>query len=483
MKNKLFIIAFIFVLSSCKLFDEAKQVPILIPTSIAEKGKLIAVDSLNQNKQSNLPTVEQFFSDTILQNYIKIALKNNFDNRIAIEKIAQQQAHVSRMKGILLPQLGIALGAGAKKFGNYTIDGVGNYDTQFSTNINDKQRIPDPVIPDYNIALTTSWEIDIWGKLKQQKKAVVNRYLASTFGQKFLQTNLISNVAESYYRLILFDEQVKLISENIELQEDALQISEAQKSSGKNNQLAVDILEAAVLSSKNDLLVLKKIILEEENNFNMLIGSYPQNVRRSNWVDKISIPYLNEGVSSEVLLNRPDIQAAFLELKASESEVLAAKKAFYPNFIIQGSLGLNAFKAALMLEAPSSFAFQFLGGLTAPLLNRRELRANLLDNQSKKREQYLVLEKTIVNSFTEVYQLVRTSTILAEQTILKQNQVNILERSIQTSNSLFVSGRANYLEIINAQQSYLKARLELIELFLEQQHLNTHLYKALGGGQ
>lgn len=483
MKNKLFIIAFIFVLSSCKLFDEAKQLPILIPTSIAEKGKLIAVDSLNQNKQSNLPTVEQFFSDTILQNYIKIALKNNFDNRIAIEKIAQQQAHVSRMKGILLPQLGIALGAGAKKFGNYTIDGVGNYDTQFSTNINDKQRIPDPVIPDYNIALTTSWEIDIWGKLKQQKKAVVNRYLASTFGQKFLQTNLISNVAESYYRLILFDEQVKLISENIELQEDALQISEAQKSSGKNNQLAVDILEAAVLSSKNDLLVLKKIILEEENNFNMLIGSYPQNVRRSNWVDKISIPYLNEGVSSEVLLNRPDIQAAFLELKASESEVLAAKKAFYPNFIIQGSLGLNAFKAALMLEAPSSFAFQFLGGLTAPLLNRRELRANLLDNQSKKREQYLVLEKTIVNSFTEVYQLVRTSTILAEQTILKQNQVNILERSIQTSNSLFVSGRANYLEIINAQQSYLKARLELIELFLEQQHLNTHLYKALGGGQ
>lgn len=483
MKNKLFIIAFIFVLSSCKLFDEAKQVPILIPTSIAEKGKLIAVDSLNQNKQSNLPTVEQFFSDTILQNYIKIALKNNFDNRIALEKIAQQQAHVSRMKGILLPQLGIALGAGAKKFGNYTIDGVGNYDTQFSTNINDKQRIPDPVIPDYNIALTTSWEIDIWGKLKQQKKAVVNRYLASTFGQKFLQTNLISNVAESYYRLILFDEQVKLISENIELQEDALQISEAQKSSGKNNQLAVDILEAAVLSSKNDLLVLKKIILEEENNFNILIGTYPQNVRRSNWVDKISIPYLNEGVSSEVLLNRPDIQAAFLELKASESEVLAAKKAFYPNFIIQGSLGLNAFKAALMLEAPSSFAFQFLGGLTAPLLNRRELRANLLDNQSKKREQYLVLEKTIVNSFTEVYQLVRTSTILAEQTILKQNQVNILERSIQTSNSLFVSGRANYLEIINAQQSYLKARLELIELFLEQQHLNTHLYKALGGGQ
>ncbi|MBU3660864.1 MAG: TolC family protein [Flavobacteriales bacterium] len=483
MKNKLFIIAFIFVLSSCKLFDEAKQVPILIPTSIAEKGKLIAVDSLNQNRQSNLPTVEQFFSDTILQRYIKIALKNNFDNRIALEKIAQQQAHVSRMKGILLPQLGIALGAGAKKFGNYTIDGVGNYDTQFSTNINDKQRIPDPVIPDYNIALTTSWEIDIWGKLKQQKKAVVNRYLASTFGQKFLQTNLISNVAESYYRLILFDEQVKLISENIELQEDALQISEAQKSSGKNNQLAVDILEAAVLSSKNDLLVLKKIILEEENNFNILIGTYPQNVRRSNWVDKISIPYLNEGVSSEVLLNRPDIQAAFLELKASESEVLAAKKAFYPNFIIQGSLGLNAFKAALMLEAPSSFAFQFLGGLTAPLLNRRELRANLLDNQSKKREQYLVLEKTIVNSFTEVYQLVRTSTILAEQTILKQNQVNILERSIQTSNSLFVSGRANYLEIINAQQSYLKARLELIELFLEQQHLNTHLYKALGGGQ
>ncbi|NBX78856.1 MAG: hypothetical protein EBQ94_00485 [Flavobacteriales bacterium] len=145
-------------------------------------------------------------------------------------------------------------------------------------------------------------------------------------------------------------------------------------------------------------------------------------------------------------------------------------------------MGLNAFRAALFFEAPSSLAFQFLGGLSAPLLNRRELKANLFENQSKKREQFIVLEKTIVNAFTEVYQLIRFHSILESQAKLKEEQVQILNQSIETSNSLFTSGRANYLEIINAQHSYLKAKMELLDLYQQQQELNIHLYRSLGGG-
>lgn len=481
-KTTIIFLGFLLILNSCKIFKEANQSPILIPTSVTATETKIPVDSLKLDSTLQVQTRLDFFKDSLLQKYIDIALKNNFDNRIALEKIKQQQAHLARMKGVLLPSLGINLGAGGRRFGDYTVDGVGNYDTQFSPNLTENQRIPSPIVPDYALALTTSWEIDVWRKLREQKKAVINRYLASTLGQKFLQTNLVYLTADSYYRLVVLDERIRLINENINLQENALRISEAQKSSGKSNQLAVDILKADIIGAKNDLLALEKVILEEENKFNSLLGRYPEKIERQIWTSQLSVPYTSNGVSSELLLKRPDIQTAFLELKASQSEVLVAKKAFYPNFIIQGSMGLNAFRAALFFDAPSSLAFQFLGGLSAPLLNRRELIANLLENQSKKREQFIVLEKTIVNAFTEVYQLIRFHSILESQAKLKEEQVQILNQSIETSNSLFTSGRANYLEIINAQHSYLKARMELLDLYQQQQELNIHLYRALGGG-
>lgn len=480
MKTVKFIIL-ILLFSSCQTWQEVNQKPIEIREQFDHSEKTVAFDSLSARDE--LPNRSLFFTDSILRDYIDTALKNNFDYRIAFEKIKQQEAHLRLMRGILLPEVGIQLGAGGKKFGDYTIDGVGNYDTQFSPNINDNQRIPDPIVPDFNVAFTSSWEIDVWGKLRAQKKAVIQRYLASKTGQQFLQTQLVALVGERYYRLVILDERIRLIEENIQLQENALKISEAQKLSGNNNQLAVDIIESEILAAKNELLALRKIILEEENAFNLLLGRYPQEVLRSKWKNQIEVPYFNTGIQSNALLNRPDIQTALLELKATHADMEVAKKAFYPNVVLHGSLGLNAFRAALLLDAPSSIAYQILGGIAAPLLNRRELKANLLASQSKNREQYLTLEKTIVTAFSEVYQLMQTNEILQQQTSVKTEQVAILNRSIETSNSLFVSGRATYLEIINAQRSYLHAQLELLNLYQEQQDLSIRLYRSLGGGK
>lgn len=481
MKNIAIALSCSLLLLSCNTWKEAQPAPLHIPAHFDAKPEFVVFDSLKSGR--TIPTRDAFFSDAILRAHIDTALKNNFDFRIAFEKIKQQEAHMRLMKGVLLPELGIQLGAGTRKFGDYTIDGVGNYDTQFSPNLTDKQRIPEPAVPDFNTSFITRWEIDIWGKLRAQKKAALHRYLATQSGQQFLQTQLIALVADSYYRLVLLDERIRLIESNISLQENALQISEAQKLSGNSNQLAVDIIEAEILAARNELLALRKIILQEENAFNVLLGRYPQAVARASWSQQIKSPFFEAGVESQLLANRPDIQAAMLDLKANDAELTAAKKAFFPNLVINGSLGLNAFRAALLLDAPSSFAYQLFGGMVAPLLNRRELKANLLAAQSKKREQYLVLEKTIVTAFSEVYQLIQSDQILQQQTDLKTQQVAILNRSIETSNSLFVSGRATYLEIINAQQSYLNAQLELLDLYQQQQELTIHLYRAIGGGK
>lgn len=474
-------IAVLLITSACKLFHETPQKTIFVPQTVENMEDKKELDSLKLKSAKPVLARTEFYQDSLLRKYIDTALQQNFDYRIAWERVNQQHAHVRRMKGVLLPEIGGQVLAGAKRFGDYTIDGVGNYDTQFSPNLTQDQRIPDPVVPDYTIGLTTTWEIDVWGKLRAQKKSAALRYLASQTGRQFLQTQLISNLAANYYRLIAIDKQIELINENIKLQENALLISEAQKQTGNNNQLAVDILEAEILSAKNDLIRLQQLILVEENAFNALLGLYPQTVVRSSWRNEL-FTASDLTISSESLINRPDIQQAFLSLNASESDLVAVKKAFYPNFVINGSMGLNAFKAGLLFDAPSSMAFNALGGIAAPLLNRRELKAQLFESQSRKREEFIQLEKTINIAFSEVYLLLAQRNILETQIELKQAQVTVLNRSIENSISLFTSGRANYLEIINAQQSYLNAQLQLLELQQQQNELNIQLYRAIGGG-
>lgn len=467
--------------SACSLFNETSQKTIFVPQTVGEMKTKVKLDSLKRINANPILARTEFYRDSLLQKYIDTAQVYNFDYQIAWERINQQYAHVRRLKGVLLPEIGGQVLAGAKRFGDYTIDGVGNYDTQFSENLTQNQRIPDPIVPDYSIGFLATWEIDVWGKLRAQKKSAALRYLASETGRQFLQTQLVSNLAANYYRLIAIDKQIELINENIKLQENALLISEAQKQTGNSNQLAVDILEAEIMRAKNDLISLKQLILVEENAFNALLGSYPQTVIRSSWKNEL-FSKIDLTISSESLLNRPDVRQCFLNLNASESDLLAVKKAFYPSFVINGSMGLNAFKAGLLFDAPSSMAFSALGGIAAPLLNRRELKAQLLESQSKKREEYIQLEKTIYNAFSEVYLVLEQRNLLASQIDLKEAEVNVLNRSIENSISLFTSGRANYLEIINAQENYLNSQLQLLALQQKQQELNIQLYRAIGGG-
>jgi NodT family efflux transporter outer membrane factor (OMF) lipoprotein len=474
-------IAVLLTSSACSLFHETPQKSIFVPQTVGNMKAKIELDSLRKITPKPILARTEFYRDSLLKNYIDTALVYNFDYQIAWERINQQYAHVRRLKGVLLPEISGQIAAGAKRFGEYTIDGVGNYDTQFSENLSQNQRIPDPIVPDYTVGFIATWEIDVWGKLRAQKKSAALRYLSSETGRQFLQTQLISDLAANYYRLIAIDKQIELINENIKLQENALLISEAQKQTGNNNQLAVDILEAEILSAKNDLISLKQLILLEENAFNGLLGSYPQTVIRSSWKNEL-FSEIDLSISSESLLNRPDIKQSFLNLNASESDLVVVKKAFYPSFVINGGMGLNAFKAGLLFDAPSSLAFNALGGVAAPLLNRRELKAQLFESQSKKREEFIQLEKTINNAFSEVYLILEQRKLITSQIDLKKAQVTVLNRSIENSISLFTSGRANYLEIINAQENHLNAQLQLLDLQQKQQELNIQLYRAIGGG-
>lgn len=436
---------------------------------------------LTDTVKQALPQWRDMYFDPLLRSLIDSALSGNFDLKIANTNIDGAKAVVRLNRGIRLPELNLSLASGARKFGDYTMDGVGNFDTRFSPNINDKQMIPQNPLPDYYMGFQSSWELDLWGKLKSKKKAAAARFIASNYARDLVLTGLIAEIASSYYQLIALDKELNILSENIALQQSALDMVKSIKESGLGNQLAVETMYAQLLNFKTTETEVKQMIIDQESYLSLLCGTYPEKIQRDSMLSNLSSK-LSSGVPSEMLLNRADIRQAEQELVASNADVHSAKMAFYPQLSINYSMGLQSFKAHLLLESPASLAYNLLGNLSAPLVNRRKLKSELMAASAAQKQAYLKYEKTVVSSFMEVYLSLTRIQNVQELVKLKEEEVAVIRQSVSTSTDLFIAGRAGYLEVILAQKNALKSQLELNE-YQKQLNLETiKLYRALGGG-
>jgi NodT family efflux transporter outer membrane factor (OMF) lipoprotein len=469
------LLIFTVFMAGCKIKQEIPQNKPLL--AMANK-----YTALSDSAQVTLPSIQTFFADSTLISLIDTALHNNFDMQITLQRIEMARAGVRFTKGLGLPELSANVAAGGRKFGKYTVDGVGNYDTQFSTNIDDKQQIPSPFIPDYLVGVQSAWEVDLWGKLKSQKKAALSRFLSAGFGRNLVETALIAEVANAYFELLVLDNELMFLEENIKLQQSSLDMVRILKQAGEANQLGVELLKAQLLSSSALKIEVNQQIILNESKINFLLGRYPQPIKRPVFAwENVIPPTLSAGIPSALLQNRPDIKQAELELLASNADLYTAKAAFYPSLNITGTLGLQAFKALLLVN-PASAAYGITGGLVAPLANRRQLAAGLMSAKAEQQIAYTNYQKSIVNGFTEVYNYMNLIRTNAEIYKLKSEEVASLRNSIGISSELFKSGRATYLEVITAQKNALQAQIELINIKKQQYSVAIGLYKSLGGG-
>ncbi|MFN6088159.1 MAG: TolC family protein [Cyclobacteriaceae bacterium] len=421
---------------------------------------------------------KEYFSDKNLIALIDTALANNFDVLIALQRVEAASAGVQFSKGLLLPSVSISGTAAIRRYGRYTMDGAGNA----TTDILPDQTVP-VNLPDYFVGLQTSWEADITGKIQNRKKAAVARYLSSIEGKNWLITNLVAVIASTYYELQALDIELEIIRENISIQENAVAVVTSQKESGAANELAVEQFRAQLLTTKSLEVEIEQQIIETENQINSLLGRYPQPIERGKTILTHIIPtQLQTGVPSDLLRNRPDIKQAELELIAAKADVKAARAAFYPSLNITGGLGFQAFKPNLLFTTPQSFVFSLVGGLSAPLINRSAIKANFKGASAYQVELLYNYQKSILNGYAEVYNQLNNLNNLQRIYGYRNEKVNILSQSIQTSNDLFKTGRANYLEVLLTQQNTLNARLDFIDVRKRQMLSQINIYKALGGG-
>ncbi|RPD51758.1 TolC family protein [Paracnuella aquatica] len=425
---------------------------------------------------------KQLFADANLQQLIDTALRNNWDLLSALQRVEMARAGLLQAGGALRPQVSAGAAGGGDRWGRYTLNGVGNFDTNLSPNIDDKRKIPNPFTPDFFLGLRSSWELDIWGRLRNLKEAASLRVLQSQRGVQFVRTVLVAEVANHYYELLALDNQREILRKNMQLQERAVEIVEAQKEGGRATELAVQQFRAQLLNTRSLDAVLRQRISEVENNLNLLCGRLPQTVQRSNDLMQQQMPQMvAAGVPSDLLLRRPDISQAELELRALEADVSAARKAFLPALTLTPYVGFNSFNAARLFD-PASLAAGAVGGLAAPIINRAGIKADYNRADAARKESLQQYYKTTYTAFTEVVTTLNAIKNLDQKFAFKEEETTVLENAVVTANDLYLSGRASYLEVITAQRSVIDAELELVNTRRDMFLSVIELYRSLGGG-
>ncbi len=469
---KIFIISCLFLLlNSCGIPKvTTKENSVELPS----KFNVTSVDSTSAAdiKWKN------FFDDKNLNQLIDLALVNNKELNILLQKVAMSGNEVQIRKGEYLPNLNLGAGADLEKVGKFTRNGS----VEENLNIRDGEKFPDP-LANYQVGLYSSWELDIWKKLRNSKKVAVMEYMASQEGMNFLKTNLVSEVATSYYELVALDNQLSNLEKNIEIQKNALEIVKLLKESARTTLLAVKRFEAEVQKNQSEIYILKQEITETENRLNFLVGRTPQAiVRSSNDFMSFEPKFVSVGLPAKLLENRPDIRQAELELSAAKLNVKVAKANFYPSLGMKAGVGFEAFQPKFLFNSPQSLLYSIAGEAMAPLINRNAIKAQYKNASAKQIQAAYEYEQTLLNAYVEVVNQLSKIDNLKNSYQNKDQQVKALDESVVIANQLFQSARADYMEVLLTQRDVLEAKMSLISTKKDQYITMVNLYKSLGGG-
>lgn len=278
------------------------------------------------------------------------------------------------------------------------------------------------------------------------------------------------------------DNLLSILHQNIELQSSALQIVKLEKEAAKVSQLAVNRFEAQLLNTKNLQYEIQQKIVEAENKINFLVGRFPQPVLRNAAAFNSLVPDpIFAGLPSQLLQNRPDIRKAELELAATKLDVQVAKANFYPSFKLSAGLGFQAFNP-LHLISPESIIYNLAGDMVAPLINKNAIKATYFNANASQTQAVYHYEQTILNAHIEVMNQLSKMDNFSKSYETKAKEVDILTQSINISNSLFRSARADYIEVLLTQREALESKIDLVEIKLKQLEAKVDIYRALGGG-
>ena len=400
----------------------------------------------------------EVFTDPQLQTLIEHGLANNTDYRSAQLRVEEAEAALLSAKLAFLPAFAFAP-QGA----------VSSFDSHKATQT-------------YSIPITASWELDIFGKMRNAKKQAQALYAQSQDYRQAVRTQLIAGIANTYYSLLMLDAQLKISEQTASSWKETVNSTRALMNAGIVNETAVSQMEATYYSICTSILDLKEQINQAENSLALLLAETPHEIQRGKLGNQQLPENFSVGVPLQMLSNRPDVRSAEFSLAQAFYTTNAARAAFYPSITLSGSAGWTN-SAGSMIVNPGKFLASAVASLTQPLFNKGANIAQLKIAKAQQEEARLSFEQTLLNAGVEVNEALVQYQTAREKADYYDKQVASLQTAAKSTSLLMKHGNTTYLEVLTAQQTLLNAQLsQVANRFTEIQGVIT-LYQALGGGR
>ena len=439
------------LLSSCGIYTKYKPVE-SVPNNLYGE-EFITEDTTSIGSMD----WHELFTDPQLQVYIEQGLQNNTDYLSAQLRIEEAEATLLSSKLAFLPSFAL------------TPQGtVSSFDGGKATQA-------------YSLPVTASWELDIFGKMRNSKRQAQALYAQSKDYKQAVRTQLIAGIANTYYTLLMLDNQLAFTQEMARSWEETVQSIRALMNAGQANEAAVSQMEAACYEVQAAVLDLKEQINQTENSFALLLDETPHSYERGTLAGVQMPDELSVGIPMQMLANRPDVRSAERSLEAAFYATNAARSAFYPSITLSGSAGWTN-SAGTMILNPGKFLASAVGSLTQPLFARGQLLGQLKISKAQQEEASLAFQQTLLNAGSEVNDALTAWQTSRDKALLLDKQVVSLQRAEKSTSLLMEHGTTTYLDVLTARQSLLSAQLtQTANRFTEIQSVIT-LYRALGGG-
>lgn len=464
MKNKIYKIGLLVfaaaVMQSC--FVAKKYERPELKTEDLYRTEVVSADSTSLANVS----WDKIFTDPILQDYIKKGLQNNLDIRIAMQNIAAAEATMKQGKAGYFPTLS------------------GNADwthQQLSKNSQLGAFLQDRSTDQYQLTGTLSWEADIWGKIKSNKRAANAAYLQSIAANQAVKTQLIASIASTYYQLLSLDAQIKVAEESLINRNESIETIIALKDAGNVNEVGVKQTEAQKYATEIIIADLKNNVIILENALNNLLGEGSKKIARGTFESQVMQPEITLGVPATLLRNRPDVIAAEYNLISTFEQTNVARSNFYPTLKVTATGGFQSIDLQQWFSANSFFS-NVVTGLTQPIFNQRQIRTRFEVAKANQEKAYLQFEQSLLTAGKEVSDALAQYNNETAKITIREKQVDALKKAADYSDELLTYGLVNYLEVLTAKDNALNTELNLIDNKYRQYNAIIQLYRALGGG-
>lgn len=401
---------------------------------------------------------EELFTDTCLQQLIRQGLAANADLAVARLQVEEAQATLRQSKLAYLPSVQLEPTG--------TLSSFDGHKTQKT----------------YSVGASASWEIDLFGKLRNSKRQALASLLASDAYRQAMQTQVVATVADSYYALLMLDEQIRITEQTAESWREYVRSLAALMQAGQADRATLAQAEASRLAAESSLLSLQQQAIEQENALCVFVGLTPRRLERGTMDGQHFPSHLSVGVPLDLLSRRPDVRQAEANLMQAFYATNSARAAFYPSITLSGSAGWTNSGGAAVAN-PGAWLLQAVGSLVQPLFNRGQNLANLKIAKAQQEEAVLQFRQSLLDAGNEVNNALAQWQTARERIRLDNGQVEQLTITLGDTELLMEnSADTNYLQVLTARQSLLSAQLAVASDRYDEIQGVIELYHALGGG-